>query len=73
MSIRQAEQLTDLRGYSEQDAAKTIGISISTLRRARRAGRVSFYRVGARILYSRRHLAEFLELTERAAFRRDRR
>ncbi len=63
----QTTSRTDMQAYSERDAAKAIGVSISTLRRARQAGRLRFYRIGARVLYSREHLVEFLESTERSA------
>jgi excisionase family DNA binding protein len=51
---------------SEKQAAQWLGISRITLLRARKAGRVGAYRIGARVLYSEeKHLLPFLELCER--------
>lgn len=49
---------------SEREASSRLGISRITLLRARGAGRVRFYKVGTRILYSEQQLAEFLERCE---------
>jgi hypothetical protein len=46
----------------EQRAANWLNVSIATLRRARQAGKVKFYRIGAwRVLYSENQLQEFLD------------
>lgn len=51
---------------SEQQAARRLGISRITLLRARMAGRIGAYRIGARVLYSEeKHLRPFLEACER--------
>ncbi len=50
--------------YSEREASSRLGISRITLLRARGAGRIRFYKVGTRILYSEQQLAEFLERCE---------
>ena len=51
---------------SEKQAAQWLGVSRITLLRARMAGRVGAYRIGARVLYSEeKHLRPFLEASER--------
>jgi excisionase family DNA binding protein len=51
---------------SEKEAAKWLGVSRITLLRARMAGKIGFYRIGARVLYSEEnHLRPFLETCER--------
>ena len=50
---------------SEKQAAKRLGIARITLLRAREAGRIRFFRIGTRVLYSAEHLTEFLNACER--------
>jgi excisionase family DNA binding protein len=50
---------------SETQAAKRLGIARITLLRARGAGRIRFFRIGTRVLYSDDQLAEFLSSCER--------
>ena len=51
---------------SEMEAASWLGVSRITLLRKRMAGRVGFYRIGVRVLYSvDAHLRPFLESCER--------
>jgi len=50
---------------SEKQAAKRLGIARITLLRAREAGRIKFFRIGTRILYSEAQLVEFLNACER--------
>ena len=53
---------------NEIEAAKFLGISRMTLLRKRNAGKVKFFRVGFRVLYSKeKHLLPFLEECEREA------
>src|SRR5215510_5878495 len=49
---------------SEKQAAKRLGIARITLLRAREAGRMRFFRIGTRILYSENQLIEFLDACE---------
>ena len=49
---------------SEKQAAKRLGIARITLLRAREAGRIRFFRIGTRVLYSEAHLVEFLDACE---------
>lgn len=49
---------------SEPEAAKRCGISRITLLRARKAGKIRFYRIGTRVLFSQAHLEEFLASVE---------
>lgn len=49
---------------SEKQAAKRLGVSRITLLRARQAGRIRFFRIGARVLYCAEQLTEFLKACE---------
>jgi len=49
---------------SEQEAAKRCGVSRITLLRMRKAGRIRFYRIGTRILFSVAQIEEFLASVE---------
>jgi len=48
-------------GFSEQMAAKRIGLSYMTLYRRRKAGEVKPHRFGSRIIYTDEILQELLE------------
>jgi excisionase family DNA binding protein len=50
---------------SEKQAAKRLGVARITLLRARGDGRIRFFRIGTRVLYSDEHLVEFLQSCER--------
>ena len=50
---------------SEKEAAKRLGIARITLLRAREAGRIRFFRIGTRVLYSEAQLIEFLNACEK--------
>src|SRR2546426_11219990 len=50
---------------SEKEAAKRLGIARITLLRAREAGRIKFFRIGTRVLYSEEQLTEFLLVCQR--------
>lgn len=52
---------------SEAEAARRCGISRITLLRLRKAGRIAFYRLGTRILFSESHINTFLNDVERKA------
>lgn len=49
---------------SEKQAASRLGIARITLLPARDAGRIKFFRIGTRILYSEAQLIEFLNACE---------
>jgi len=49
---------------SEQEAAKRCGVSRITLLRARKAGKIRFYRIGTRVLFSQVQIDEFLSSVE---------
>lgn len=51
--------------FSEKNAATVIGVSRLTLQRARKRGDISYYRVGTRVLYSAKHIADYLASVER--------
>jgi excisionase family DNA binding protein len=50
---------------SEKQAAKRLGLARITLLRARGTGRIRFFRIGTRVLYSEDQLIEFLTRCER--------
>lgn len=50
---------------SEKQAAKRLGVARITLLRARAEGRIRFFRIGTRVLYSHDQLSEFLNRCER--------
>jgi len=49
---------------SEPEASKRCGVSRITLLRMRKAGRIQFYRIGTRILFSQVQIEEFLASVE---------
>lgn len=50
---------------SEKQAAKRLGVARITLLRARANGRIRFFRIGTRVLYSYQQLVDFLMSCER--------
>jgi excisionase family DNA binding protein len=52
---------------TEEEFAKVVGISRITAWRLRRAGKLAHYKVGARVLYSPKHIEEFLASCEKRA------
>jgi len=53
---------TEGRLYSETEAAERLGVSRITLLRMRRDGRIGFYRIGVRVLFSEaEHIRPFLD------------
>lgn len=50
---------------SEREATVRLGVSRTTLLRAREAGRIRFFRICTRVLYSEEQLDEFLAACER--------
>jgi len=54
---------------SEKQAAERLGVARITLLRAREAGRIRFFRIGTRVLYSAEQLTEFLNACERNGHR----
>ena len=50
---------------SEKQAAARLGIARISLLRARQSGRIRFFRIGTRVLYSDEQLTEFLATCER--------
>lgn len=52
--------------YSEADAAVRLGISKPSLLRLRRDGRIGYYRIGSRVVYSEaEHIRPFLDSCNR--------
>lgn len=50
--------------YTEKELAKHFGISLLTMERIRRAGKVSYTRVGGKIHYTRKQIEDYLESTQ---------
>jgi excisionase family DNA binding protein len=50
---------------TEEEFARAVGISRVTVWRLRRAGKLAHYKVGTRVLYSPRHIEEFLASCEK--------
>ena len=50
---------------TEEEFCRFLGVSRTTLWRLRRAGKLSYYRVGDKVLYSAQHAEEFLVNCER--------
>jgi len=50
--------------FSEKQAAAHLGVARITLLRNREAGRIRFFRIGTRVLYSDQQLADFLSRCE---------
>ena len=58
---------------SEKQAAKRLGVARITLLRAREKGRIRFFRIGTRVLYSHQQLVDFLMSCDRNGAPSDRR
>jgi excisionase family DNA binding protein len=54
--------------YSRREAAARLGVSEITLFRWTKAGRIGFYRLGARVIYGAQHLRAFLDTVENRPF-----
>lgn len=49
---------------NSKEACRRLNVSRATLCRLTQTGRLSHYRVGKKLLFSPRHLSEFLQSTE---------
>lgn len=49
---------------SANQTARLLGVSTPTLCRLMQSKKIGFYRVGKRVLFAERHVAEFLEACE---------
>ncbi len=57
--------VTDLsRPWTEREAAAILGVSLNTLRRERRLGRIGHTAVGRRPRYMKSHIANYLKANE---------
>jgi len=52
---------------TESEFAQRVGVSRITVWRQRRAGKLSHFKIGTRILYSEQHIIEFLNNHEKQA------
>lgn len=50
--------------YTEPEAAKIIGISKSTVRRHREAGKLRYLKIGAFVFITETHIKEFFDICE---------
>lgn len=57
--------------FTEPEAAKLLKVARITLQRARLRGEIAFSRIGGcRVVYTRKHLFDYVESRERAAYAR---
>jgi excisionase family DNA binding protein len=64
VAIAAIDEKKEFKLLSEREAAVRCGISRITLLRIRKAGRIGFYRIGTRVLFSQVQLEEFLASVE---------
>ena len=63
--LRERGSNTKLPKFTFREASsEALGIARITLLRARAAGRIRFFRIGTRVLYSETQLVEFLDACE---------
>ena len=55
------------RLLTEAEAAQALGVSVDTLRRERKAGKIRHTVIRGRIRYTENHLLEYIEAGERGA------
>ena len=56
---------TEVETLSESAAARLLGVAKITLQRARKRGEISHFRIGSRVLYSPKQIADYLSAVER--------
>ena len=49
------------RLYTEREGASELRVSVDTLQRERKRGRIAFTRIGRRIRYTEEHLRQYIE------------
>jgi excisionase family DNA binding protein len=54
-------------GFSIKEATRLTGVCRTTLYEAIKAGKLRYFQVGRRVLFSREHLSEFLQSHEQRA------
>jgi predicted site-specific integrase-resolvase len=54
--------------YTEQEASKVLRISMTTLWRERKAGKIFYRRIGGRIRYTQKDLRDYLDSNKRGGF-----
>ncbi len=63
------EQISIQNIFTEPEAARWLKVSRITLQRIRLRGEIAFSRVGGtRVIYTQKHLIDYLNSRERAAF-----
>lgn len=58
------ENTTEKQRYNRSEASAYLGVSIVTLDRAIAKRKISFFRVGRRVILDKRHLDDFLNASE---------
>jgi excisionase family DNA binding protein len=58
---------------SEKEAAAMLGVSRLTLLRLRNSARISFYRIGRRVLFSADQIVDYLETVRQPVIERNNR
>jgi hypothetical protein len=54
--------------YTEREASAYLRLSLVTLWRLRKAGKINFHRFNSKIIYTSENLDNFIESTKRTAF-----
>lgn len=63
-------QQTNQEIFTEAEAAQLLKVSRITLQRARLRGEIAFCRIGGcRVIYTRKHLEDYLAQQERVAYK----
>jgi excisionase family DNA binding protein len=57
----------EVETLTESAAARMLGVSKITLQRLRNRGEISHFRIGARVLYSPKHIQDYLSSVEQKA------
>ncbi|MFN7931086.1 MAG: helix-turn-helix domain-containing protein [Blastocatellia bacterium] len=55
--------------FSEKEFCRRVGLSRVSVWRLRKAGKISYLQIGGSVKYTMRHVEEFLQAHERAAYK----
>lgn len=60
----QVELSVEKRRFNRLESAAYLGVSVVTVDRAVKNEKISFFRIGRRVVFDKRHLDEYLERNE---------
>jgi excisionase family DNA binding protein len=60
----QARLRVEKQRYNRKESAEYLGVSVVTVDRAIASRKISFFRLGRRVVFDKRHLDEYLERHE---------